>query len=269
MLPSGEIVHFGGKAAESYGYDMTGFLVGLGRDDRHRHRDHGEVAAQAGKDCDPAGHLRVGGRRGANGFCHYRCGHYSRRAGDAGWMDVAHRRSVLPCRLSAGCGRGAADRTGRTCAKRWKSRRWRCARFACDQKAREVRRAKDEEERALLWKGRKMAFAALGRVTPRTTPRTEWCRAVRYRRCCGTSGMSPQKYDLIIGNIFHAGDGNLHPLILFDMRYAEQLERVLVGQPRHPGILHSMRRLYHRRARRRDGEARPDVACCSPRKIST
>ncbi len=36
-----------------------------------------------------------------------------------------------------------------------------------------------------------------------------------------------KKYDLVIGNVFHAGDGNLHPLILFDMRNAEQFERVL------------------------------------------
>ena len=60
VLPSGEIVQFGGKAAESYGYDMTGFFVGIGRDRRHRYGDHGEAAAQAGKDCDLARCLRVG-----------------------------------------------------------------------------------------------------------------------------------------------------------------------------------------------------------------
>ena len=47
-----------------------------------------------------------------------------------------------------------------------------------------------------------------------------------------------KKYDLIIGNIFHAGDGNLHPLILFDMRDAGQFEHVLVGQPGHSAVLH-------------------------------
>ncbi len=42
-------------------------------------------------------------------------------------------------------------------------------------------------------------------------------------------GNVSKKYDLIIGNIFHAGDGNLHPLILFDIRYADQLERALAA----------------------------------------
>jgi glycolate oxidase len=95
------------------------------------------------------------------------------------------------------------------------------------QNAREVRRAKDDDERALLWKGRKMAFAALGRVTPSyytqdgVVPRSQIPAVMRH------IGNVAKKYDLTIGNIFHAGDGNLHPLILFDMRNAEQFERVL------------------------------------------
>ena len=90
-----------------------------------------------------------------------------------------------------------------------------------------MRRAKDDDERALLWKGRKMAFAALGRVTPSyytqdgVVPRSQIPAVMRH------IGNVAKKYDLIIGNIFHAGDGNLHPLILFDMRDADQLERVL------------------------------------------
>ena len=84
------------------------------------------------------------------------------------------------------------------------------------QKAREVRRAKNEEERALLWKGRKTAFAALGRVSPSyytqdgVVPRSKIPAVLQH------IGDVAKKHDLIIGNIFHAGDGNLHPLILFD-----------------------------------------------------
>jgi glycolate oxidase len=95
------------------------------------------------------------------------------------------------------------------------------------QKAREVRRAKDEEERALLWKGRKMAFAALGRVSPSyytqdgVVPRSKIPAVLQHIADVA------KKYDLIIGNVFHAGDGNLHPLILFDMRNAEQFKHVL------------------------------------------
>jgi len=91
--------------------------------------------------------------------------------------------------------------------------------------AREVRRAKDEAERALLWKGRKTAFGAIGRITPSyysqdcVVPRTKIAEVLRL-----IDGVS-KKYGQRVANIFHAGDGNLHPAILFDLRDPEQLRR--------------------------------------------
>ncbi len=93
------------------------------------------------------------------------------------------------------------------------------------QNARDVRRAATAEERALLWKGRKNAFAALGRLAPAyytqdgVVPRTQIPSVLRF-----ISGVS-EKYGLRIGNIFHAGDGNLHPCILFDIRDPEQVHK--------------------------------------------
>src|SRR5436305_2809932 len=93
--------------------------------------------------------------------------------------------------------------------------------------AREVRRAKDENERHLLWKGRKTAFGAIGRISTSyyvqdgVIPRTKIPETLRRIEEIG------KKYSLTIGNIFHAGDGNLHPLILFDNRDAEQTQRTL------------------------------------------
>jgi len=93
--------------------------------------------------------------------------------------------------------------------------------------AREVRRARDEHERQLLWKGRKTAFGAIGRVSPSyyvqdgVIPRTRIPETLRKIDEVG------KKYSLTIGNIFHAGDGNLHPLILFDNRDPEQTQRTL------------------------------------------
>jgi len=93
------------------------------------------------------------------------------------------------------------------------------------QKARAVRRAASEQERLLLWKGRKNAFAALGRLAPAyytqdgVVPRTQIPAVLRF-----IAGVS-EKYGLRIGNIFHAGDGNLHPCILFDMRDPEQVRK--------------------------------------------
>jgi glycolate oxidase len=90
--------------------------------------------------------------------------------------------------------------------------------------AREFRVAKSAEERDLLWKGRKNAFGAVGRMSPfyyvqdGVVPRTRVAETLREIARVG------EKYGLKISNIFHAGDGNMHPIILFDARVPGQLE---------------------------------------------
>ena len=92
---------------------------------------------------------------------------------------------------------------------------------------REVKLAKDDAERAMLWAGRKGAFGAVGQVRPSylccdgTVPRTKLPEVLAKVMEIG------KKYDLPIGNVFHAGDGNLHPLIMFDERDPDEKERVL------------------------------------------
>jgi len=96
-------------------------------------------------------------------------------------------------------------------------------------RAREVRTARDREQRERLWAGRKNAFAAIGRISHSyyvhdgVIPRTRIPDAMRRIETIA------QKYSLTIGNIFHAGDGNLHPLILFDPRDREQTRRTLAA----------------------------------------
>jgi FAD/FMN-containing dehydrogenase len=91
---------------------------------------------------------------------------------------------------------------------------------------REIRTAKSDAERAELWAGRKGAFGAVARLRPSylvcdgTVPRTKLPEVLKKVLEVG------EKYDLLIGNVFHAGDGNLHPLILFDERDEDQLQRV-------------------------------------------
>jgi glycolate oxidase len=95
--------------------------------------------------------------------------------------------------------------------------------------AREVKRSRSEEERQLLWKARKQAFGAIGRLAPScctqdgVVPRTRLPEILEFIR------QTEQKYNLRIVNVFHAGDGNLHPIILFDERHAEQIQRVLLA----------------------------------------
>ncbi|NWG86384.1 MAG: FAD-binding protein [Hydrogenophilaceae bacterium] len=91
--------------------------------------------------------------------------------------------------------------------------------------ATEVRTARDEAERALFWKGRKAAFPAVGRISPDyycmdgTIPRHRLPEVLRR-----TAELS-REYGLPVANVFHAGDGNLHPLILYDANKPGELER--------------------------------------------
>jgi glycolate oxidase len=93
--------------------------------------------------------------------------------------------------------------------------------------ARQVRVAKDDNERQLLWKGRKGAFGAMGALAPNyyvqdgVVPRSKLPEMMQ--RVAEIS----KQYNLRIANVFHAGDGNLHPNILFDMRTPGELDRVI------------------------------------------
>jgi glycolate oxidase len=95
--------------------------------------------------------------------------------------------------------------------------------------ARSVRVAKDEAERAALWKSRKRAFGAVGRLAPNyctqdgVVPRTKLPEILRRIVAVG------ERHQLRIGNVFHAGDGNIHPILLYDERDADQVRRVLAA----------------------------------------
>ncbi|MBD8709579.1 glycolate oxidase subunit GlcD [Pseudomonas sp. CFBP 13711] len=91
--------------------------------------------------------------------------------------------------------------------------------------ATEIRQAKDEAERVRFWAGRKNAFPAVGRLSPDyycmdgTIPRRELPGVLE-----GISALS-EEYGLRVANVFHAGDGNMHPLILFDANQPGELDR--------------------------------------------
>jgi glycolate oxidase len=95
--------------------------------------------------------------------------------------------------------------------------------------AREVRRANTDAERMLLWKARKQAFGAMGRLAPSyctqdgVVPRSKLPHILREIQRIGA------QHQLRICNIFHAGDGNIHPILLFDERDADQVQRVLAA----------------------------------------
>jgi glycolate oxidase len=92
-----------------------------------------------------------------------------------------------------------------------------------------VRVAADDAERALLWKGRKSAFGAIARIAPHyhlhdcVVPRTRLTDVL-----VGVYAIA-KRHDLIVTNVFHAGDGNLHPLFSFDLSVPGTLDRVLAA----------------------------------------
>jgi len=96
--------------------------------------------------------------------------------------------------------------------------------------AREVRKANGEAERLALWKARKQAFGTIGRLgfpsyctQDGVVPRTKLPQILRHIQA------TAKKYNLLIANVFHAGDGNIHPVLLFDERVPEQVTRVLAA----------------------------------------
>ena len=90
--------------------------------------------------------------------------------------------------------------------------------------AREVRVAKNAEERDLLWKGRKNAFGAVGRISPYYYVQDGVVPRTKIAATLAKIGEIATAHKLEISNIFHAGDGNLHPIILFDARKPGELK---------------------------------------------
>src|SRR4029078_10688357 len=89
----------------------------------------------------------------------------------------------------------------------------------------EIRAAETAEERALAWRGRKSSFASMGRISPSyyvqdgVVPRTKLPEVLRRIYALG------DEYGLRIASVFHAGDGNLHPLVLYDEDLPGDAER--------------------------------------------
>ena len=124
----------------------------------------------------------------------------------------------------------------------------------------EIRVAADDAERALLWLGRKSAFAAMGRISESyyvqdgVVPRTKLPEVLR------EIARLEAEHGLRVGNVFHAGDGNLHPLVLYDDRVRGRGRAGSRARRRDPRRMCGRRRLDHRRARRGDGQGMLDAA---------
>jgi len=92
--------------------------------------------------------------------------------------------------------------------------------------AREIRLASSASERDALWRGRKKAFGAMGRIAPDLLVQDATVPRSRLPAVLARISEIGRRHDLTVANVFHAGDGNLHPNLLFDRRDPDQLARV-------------------------------------------
>jgi len=90
---------------------------------------------------------------------------------------------------------------------------------------REVRLARDDNERLLLWKGRRAAFAAMGQISPEYYVQDSVIPRTKLPLIMKLIGELSQKYGLRVANVFHAGDGNLHPLVLYSSANEGELQK--------------------------------------------
>jgi glycolate oxidase len=223
VLPDGELVQVGGYELDPPGYDLLGAFVGsegtLG------------VATKVWLRIVPSPETV----RTLVAFFDS-----TRQAGEAvsdivqggvvpGAIEMMDAKAIEAAEQAARAGfpnRGAAllvelDGAERECDARFEEVTTICARHGSD----DVRVARDEAERQRFWKARKAAFAAMGRISPNyfvqdgVIPRTTLPQVLERIEELG------REYGLIVANVFHAGDGNLHPLVCFDGAVEGEAER--------------------------------------------
>ncbi|HZA12733.1 FAD-linked oxidase C-terminal domain-containing protein [Mycobacterium sp.] len=98
-------------------------------------------------------------------------------------------------------------------------------RMCQDNQATHIRIAQDQDERALIWKGRKAAFAAMGRISPDYFVQDGVIPRTKLGATLTRIGQMSREHGLRVANVFHAGDGNLHPLVLYDNTVEGQAEQ--------------------------------------------
>ena len=164
--------------------------------------------------------------------------------------------AVLIVELDGAGGRSSTSRRGAVIAGLPRARRARGARRRATRRSarRCGRAASAPSARSAAWR----------RTTAR---RTASCRAPRCPTSCARIGAIGARHRLRIANVFHAGDGNIHPILLYDERDADEVRRVDRRRARDPARLRRPRRQHHRRARHRRREDRARCRCSSARRI--
>jgi glycolate oxidase len=234
VLPTGDVVELGGESLEGVGPDLTGFFVGC--------------EGLFGIALEITLRLLPKPERYRTILASYASLH---AAGDAvaqvvaagllpGALEIMDRLAIEAAEASVGAGypRDAAallivEVEGEALQVEEEFARVRAVIDASG--ATEVRIAQDDAERARIWKGRKGAFSAVGRLSPDYIVQDGVVPRGRLGEALATIERLSKQYDIRVANVFHAGDGNLHPLILYNGREDGALERAeaLAGEILH------------------------------------
>jgi glycolate oxidase len=224
VTPLGELVYIGGKAVDFPGYDLLGAIVGsegtLGIATKVTVRltrlpETVQTVLAAFADTDTAGQA-VSAIIGAGVIP------AAIEMMDALAIEAAE--AAVQCGYPEGAGAVLIvelDGAQATVDRQFEQ----VTAFCTEAGAFEIRIAEDDVQRALFWKGRKSAFAAVGRISPDyivqdgVIPRTVLPEVLR------RIGELSEEKGIRVANVFHAGDGNLHPLVLFDGAIDGQRER--------------------------------------------
>jgi glycolate oxidase len=224
VLPDGEVTQLGGKELDPPGYDMIGAFVG----------SEGTLAIATKI------WLRVVPKPEAVRTLVAFFGTTS-QAGEVvseivaggivpGAIEMMDNLSIRAAEDYSGAGyppdAGAAlvvelDGSEAECAARFEQVVEMCERAGADS----VRVARDETEREVIWKARKAAFAAMGRVAPNYYVQDSVIPRTRLAEVLGRIEELASEYGVQVANVFHAGDGNLHPLVCYDGRKEGEAER--------------------------------------------
>ena len=224
VIPDGRVIRLGGKALDSAGYDLIGVLTGsegllavitevtvriLPKPETARAMLIGFSSSEASGNCVasiigagiiPAG-MEMMDRPAINAAEDFVAAGYPRESEALLIVELDGPKIEVDFLIS------------------------RVEKLAAEAGADTVRISNSDEEREMFWKGRKSAFPAVGRISPDyycmdgTIPRKALPRVL------SAIMVMSKKYGLSVANVFHAGDGNLHPLILFDANVPGQLER--------------------------------------------
>ena len=225
VLPSGELVHFGSAAPDAPGYDLTGVFVGsegtLGVATKIILRivkrpetvqvllaafDSIASAAQSVSDIIAAGMLPAALEM------------MDRLSAQASEAAVHPNYPVCEALLLVELDGPEAEVSAQMIE----------ATALCKQNgAWEIRLAQTAEERALIWKGRKAAFAAMGRISPNYIVQDGVIPRTALPEVLDAIGRMAAEVQLRVANVFHAGDGNLHPMVLYDRSIPGQEEIAL------------------------------------------